>query len=298
MSNIDLSSWDAGIEDAMIPNTNLMLVDALNLAFRYKHKNAKDFAADYIKTINSLAKSYHAAKVIVLTDFKGSSYRKELHPLYKSDRKKQFENQTEEEKQASDEFFAEFNKALDMASQAFTLVKLEKVEADDVATFFVEAFEDGEHFDHIWLISTDKDWDELLGENVSRFSYTTRREYTLDNFYEHHACDTPEQYTSIKAIMGDQGDSVYGVDGIGEKRAYNLVRQYGSVFDIADLLPIEGKQLYIQKLNESYDKLLLNAQLVDLRGWHREAIAHPDPENITYLESIVSELKEKFHATY
>lgn len=295
---MDMSSWNAGIEDAMIPVNNLLLVDALNLAFRYKHKGTRDFAADYVKTVNSLAKSYHCREIVILVDYKGSAYRKDIHPLYKSDRKARFADQTEEEKLASEQFFEDFQKAIELCEHNFSVVKLEGVEADDTATYLVEAFEDAAYFDHIWMISTDRDWDELLGENVSRFAYTSRKEFTIDNFYDEHQCDSPEQYTSVKAIMGDAGDSVYGVEGIGAKRAYNLVRQYGSAQDIADILPIEGKQKFIMALNDSYDKLILNTQLVDLRSFHVEAIAFPCMENIATLDNLVSKLKEGTNASY
>ena len=43
----------------------LMIVDALNLAFRYKHSGATDFAEDYLRTVVSLQKSYKAKKVIL-----------------------------------------------------------------------------------------------------------------------------------------------------------------------------------------------------------------------------------------
>jgi 5'-3' exonuclease len=228
---------------------------------------------------------------VVLVDYKGSWYRKDIHPKYKFDRKANFSEQSEEEKLASEQFFEDFNKAVELCECNFHVIKLEGVEADDVAAYLVEEFEDGEVFDHTWLISTDRDWDELLGETVSRFSYTTRKEYTIENFYEHHQCDTPEQYTAIKAIMGDPGDSVYGVEGIGAKRAYNLVRQYGDALDIANLLPIEGKQKYILELNQSEDKLILNTQLVDLRSFHKEAIAFPSVENLTYLEQVCKNIR-------
>ncbi|QKN84898.1 flap endonuclease [Vibrio phage AG74] len=286
-----MNMWDMATEQALIPKNNLLIVDGLNLAFRYKHRGTSDFAADYVKTINSLAKSYHAREIVVLVDYKGSWYRKDIHPKYKFDRKAKFADQTDEEKLAAEMFFEDFNKAVELCECNFHVVKMEGVEADDNAAYLVEAFEDGEVFDHIWMISTDRDWDELLGGTVSRFSYTTRKEYTIENFYEHHQCDDPEQYTSIKAIMGDPGDSVYGVGGIGAKRAYNLVRQYGDALDLATQLPIEGKQKYIIELNKSEEKLILNTQLVDLRSFHKEAIAFPSPENLLWLERICKELR-------
>lgn len=285
-----MTLWDTATEEAKMPKNNLLLVDGLNLAFRYKHRGTRNFAAEYVKTVNSLAKSYRAREIVILVDYSGSWFRKDIHPKYKSDRKAKFANQTDEEKLASEMFFEDFNKAVELCECNFKVVKLEGVEADDTATYFVEAFENTEHFDHIWLISTDRDWDELIGDNVSRFSYTTRREYTLSNFYDEHGCDTPEEYTSIKAIMGDAGDSVYGVGGIGTKRAYGLVRQFGSALDIASILPIEGGQKYILELNNSEDKLILNTQLVDLRGFYKEAIAFPNVENLAYLEKVCTEL--------
>lgn len=288
----DLSSWDAGIEEAMIPNDNLLIVDGLNLAFRWKHKGARNFAGEFVRTINSFARSYHAHKVIVLVDYKGSHWRKSIHDKYKFDRKARFADQTEEEKLAAEMFFQDFEEAIELAKRNFEVVRLEGVEADDTATYFVEKYEDGELFNHIWLISTDGDWDELLGDNVSRFSYTKRKEFTIGGFYDDHGCDTPEQFTSVKAIMGDPGDSVYGVAGIGAKRAYNLVRQYGDALDIADMLPISGTQKYILALNESEEKLRLNVQLVDLRNFHQEAIAYVTPEYFLKLDSVCARIEQ------
>lgn len=284
-----MESW----EGMAVPFNNLLVVDGLNLSFRYKHKGTRDFAADFVRTINSLAKSYRARKVVVTLDKGSSKFRKDLHPRYKMDRKEKFKDQTEEEKEQAKLFFEDFEKAVELCERNFTNIRFKGVEADDLAAYLVLEFEEGEEFDHIWLVSTDVDWDLLLGPNVSRFSYTTRKEYTIDNFYEHHGCDTPEEFISVKAIMGDKGDSIYGVEGIGEKRAYGLVRQFGSSLDIADQLPLEGKQKFIQKLNEAEEKLILNTQLVDLRGFCAEAIAHPDSNNLVDLDNICKELREE-----
>lgn len=287
MTNMGL--WDEAVLEETCKN-NLLIVDGLNLAFRWKHKGQSDFAADFIRTVQSFAKSYNCRKVVVLNDYKGSAFRKAIHPRYKADRKERFKDQTEEEKQKNAEFFDGHKRTMELCAKNFLLTQLEGVEADDTSCYFVEAFEDGEVFDHIWLISTDHDWDELLGERVSRFAYTTRKEFTIDNFYDTHGCETPEEFTSMKAIMGDPGDSVYGVDGIGKKRAYNLVREYGSSLDLALKLPIEGSQKYIENLNQSEEKLILNTQLVDLRSFHREAIAFPEWKNLDKLDAICEKL--------
>ena len=43
----------------------VMVVDALNLAFRYLHSGQLDFANDYLRTVQSLAQSYSAGRVII-----------------------------------------------------------------------------------------------------------------------------------------------------------------------------------------------------------------------------------------
>jgi DNA polymerase-1 len=72
--------------------------------------------------------------------------------------------------------------------------------------------------------------------------------------------------------MGDSGDNVLGVPGIGPKRAVALVSEYGSCYDIAANIPIAGKYKYIQELNKCKDLLLLNYQLMDLVTYCAEAI--------------------------
>lgn len=266
---------------------NLMLVDCLNLAFRYKHRGQTDFAADYLRTISSLAKSYGAKKVVLLADKGSSSYRKKLLPTYKGGRAEKYALQTEEEKQKAKEFFDGYERALELCSSSYPLLRLSKVEADDLAAFLVKRYRDS--FEHIWLITSDQDWDLLLGDTVSRFSFVTRKEYTMENFYEYHGCDTPEQYVSIKALQGDDGDSVQGVPSVGVKRAYNLVREYGSALDIYASIPLAGKQQFVQNINNSGELILTNYSLMDLLAFCEDAIADPDPNNIELINQFCEE---------
>lgn len=268
---------------------NLMIVDCLNLAFRYKQRGQTDFAADYIRTIISLAKSYNCGTVALLHERGSSKYRKHISGgLYKSNRKEKYDQQTDEEREKFEEFFEGFEKAIDLASNTYPDLSLAGVEADDMSSYIVTKCK--HRFDNIWLISTDKDWDLLLDTNVHRFSYITRKEYTLENFYESHGCDTPEEYISMKVLMGDSGDGVDGIPGIGEKRAYNLIREYGSALDIHEALPLEGKQKFVQNLNNSADMIIMNYQLMDLLGFCSDAIAFPDKDNINKIDKFIEGL--------
>ena len=89
---------------------NLLLIDGLNLAFRYKYANKKVFAEEYVSTIQSLARSYEAKDVMILGDG-GSTYREAIDSEYKGNRKEMRKNQTEQEEQDFKEFLDEFNRA-------------------------------------------------------------------------------------------------------------------------------------------------------------------------------------------
>ncbi len=258
----------------------LMIVDSLNLAFRYKHSGATAFAEDYLRTVKSLAKSYKAAKVIIAGDSGSSQYRKALDPEYKQNRKDKFEQQTEAEKAQFELFFEDFMLTLEHISQNtdYPVLRYKGVEADDIAAYIVSKKEEL-GYDHIWLISSDRDWDLLVQEGVSRFSYVTRKEVTFENWSTHYEF-SPEEYISIKCLTGDSGDNVLGVPGIGPKRAQSLVNEYGTTWDIIASIPISGKYKYIQELNKHKDRLILNYQLMDLVTHCAEAIGEENCEQI------------------
>lgn len=248
--------------------TNLMVVDGLNLAFRYKHAKTKDFSAKYVSTIISLANSYQANKVIVLGDG-GSSYRKEIYPEYKANRDELRESQTKEEAQEFKDFIEEFNKAMQILNNNYLTMRFKGIEADDIAAFITNNYSD--KFEHIWLISSDKDWDLLVNDNISRFSYVTRKEVTKNNWKDHYPYNI-ENHIDIKVLQGDKGDNIKGCDGIGEKRAFTLVSKYGSALDIYDSLPLPGKQKFIANLNNFADTILLNYELMDLITYSEQAL--------------------------
>ena len=259
---------------APAPTGNLLIVDGLNVAFRWKHQNILDFKYDYIRTIESLAKSYKAGTIIVCADG-GSSYRKEIYPEYKANRKERYAEQTEQEAKEFEMFMAEFQDTLTLIKQKYPVFHFRGVEADDIAAYITLNFD----FDDCWLVSSDKDWDLLITDKVSRFSTVTRKETTVHNWDEHYDFEI-EDYITFKCLTGDKGDNVPGVPGVGPKRAVQLMKQYGTVFDIYDACPIDGKYKYIQSLNENAEQLLQNVELMDLVTYSEEAIGKENTEVI------------------
>lgn len=258
----------------------VMIVDTLNLAFRWKHAGAVHFEREFLTTVESLRKSYQAEHVVIAADKGASSYRRELYPEYKSGRKEKFKDQTEEEKAEFEAFFEEYSLTLEALAKKYPLFfRFEGCEADDIAAYIVDKLKKTKT---IWLISSDRDWDLLITAGVSRFSYVTRKEVTLENWENHYDYDI-DDHISIKCLMGDSGDSIPGVEGIGPARAKTLIQQYGTAYDVAAALPINSKYKYVKSLNDfGVDNIIRNYKLMDLQTHCAEALG---PDNCTYIDN-------------
>jgi 5'-3' exonuclease len=265
----------------------VLVVDSLNLAFRFKHQGAVTFLDEYIKTVESLKRSYKANDVIILSDWGASSYRREIYPEYKQNRKALQEQQTPEEEEYFKLFFKEYLTVIDYYQNHtdYKTFRFQGVEADDIAAHLVNN-KNKYGLDKLWLVSSDKDYDLLIQPNVSRFSYVTRKEVTHETWDEHYEV-TQSEYISMKCLVGDTGDNIPGIHKVGPKTAEKLIKQYGDAFTIADSIPLPGKYVYIKNLNEfGKDNILRNYQLMDLLSFCDDAIG---VDNIKIIEDSFKE---------
>ena len=118
---------------------NLLVVDTLNLCFRFKHTLYKVddvvatewatledmvevlreefeevyFFERFVNTITSLAASYKAKDIICAADLGSSSWRKELYPEYKGDRAEKYAEQSITERAASIVFMEHYKQLLE-----------------------------------------------------------------------------------------------------------------------------------------------------------------------------------------
>ena len=125
--------------DLIEPDENkTLVVDALNLAFRWKHQGRTDFRHEYVATVQSLAKSYKCDRIIITADKGSSEYRKEILPSYKQNRKDKFAKQTEAEEEAFKLFIQEYENTLELLEKNHVLLRVQGVEADDIAAYLVK----------------------------------------------------------------------------------------------------------------------------------------------------------------
>ena len=118
------------------------------------------------------------------------------------------------------------------------------------------------------VVSGDKDCFQLAGEHVLILQPVTRSGKTETERYDPAAIMerykvTPRQFIDVKALMGDASDNIPGVKGIGEKTAVELIRQYGSleaVYDVLDQL----KPAVARKLEADREQAWLSRELAEI----------------------------------
>ena len=261
-------SWNdlADLQEPDYSNyNNLLIVDANNLSYRWLQRpNYDSFGADFIRTIQSLSKSYEAARTIVCFDFGKSYYRMDMPEEYKGTRKKP---QEEEEIKKYEAFFAVLNDLPDPLDEA--VLKFRGVEADDILAWITQNVSD--KYDHTWIVSSDKDLIQLVDENVSIFNIFGRKEVTKQSLQEDLGL-VPSEFMLSRIIEGDKSDNIIGIEGIGPKRAQTLAKEYKTLPNLLDALPIKGRAKYIQNLNAGVDTLIRNEKLINLKKYCEEAI--------------------------
>lgn len=253
-----------------LAKNNVMIVDALNLAFRWKHSKAHKFVDDYLATVASIATSYSCNKIIITADKGESTYRLGLLPEYKGNRRDKYATQTEQDKEDFMRFLEEYYRVLEALEERYVVLRYQGVEADDIAAYIVKN-KDKLNTEQVWLISSDRDWDLLVQPGVNRWSYNTRKETRVDNWDTHYDIEI-DDYISYKCLTGDAGDNIPGFPGVGPKRAAQLIYQYGSAFDIYDRTPLPGKYKYVEAINNNKELIPLNYELMDLLSYCEDAI--------------------------
>lgn len=177
---------------------------------------------------------YKPDYVLVAFDRSSKTFRNDEYKDYKANRDK-----------TPNELSYQFGILKDVLdSMGVKYTDLDGFEADDiVGTYAKMAKEAG---DRAVLITGDRDYLQLVDEDV--LVYLTKKgvsdtvEYTVEKIEEEYGI-TPKQLIDVKGLMGDKSDNIPGVDGIGEKRALDFIRKYGSIENLYDNLDdISGKK--------------------------------------------------------
>ena len=116
---------------------------------------------------------------------------------------------------------------------AVDILEIDGFEADDViGTLSLKAENEG---DEVYVLSGDKDTLQLASDRtkvvITKKGVTVVDIYDREKFIEEFGI-TPTQFIDVKGLMGDASDNIKGVPGIGEKTAFKLIQEYGSIENI------------------------------------------------------------------
>ncbi len=110
----------------------------------------------------------------------------------------------------------------------FHLFEKEGYEADDIlGTLAARAEGEGVR---AYVLTGDRDSLQLISDTTHILLATNKEtiEFGRGEFAEKYGI-TPEQFVDVKALMGDSSDNIPGVAGIGEKTAFKLISEFGSL---------------------------------------------------------------------
>ena len=139
-----------------------------------------------------------------------AKFRYDLFPEYKGNR-----NDTPEKVKTKEEYHAQqpFIKKM-LNHLGVHQMTVDGFEADDLAYHLCKNFVAKGY--KVNLISSDKDWLQMMDNNVTWVDMRLDRTCTSANFAEMTKFETIEQFVSAKCLMGDTSDNINGVGGIGE----------------------------------------------------------------------------------
>ena len=161
-------------------------------------------------------------RIVVCFDVKEKTFRHKKFDFYKATRKPMEENLAVQ--------LPIIKEVLD----ALGIVRCEMAgyEADDLlGTISRRA---NEHGDECVVLTGDRDSLQLAGGGTvvrlvkSSQGKTTYTSYTTEKFREEYGFD-PIRLIDLKSLMGDSSDNIPGVKGVGEKKAMQLLHDFGSL---------------------------------------------------------------------
>lgn len=264
-------------------NARVLVVDAMNTFLRsfaiIQHLNPNGHhvggLVGFLKSVGYAVKLYQPTRVILVFDGQGNATNKKyLYADYKANRTnikvtnwKVFGDKKEE----SESMANQMGRLIEYCTQLpVSMICIPKIEADDVMGYLVKRFEADAEVDKVTIMSADKDFLQLVSDKTEIYSPTKKKTYRPEDVLAEYQIHS-HNFINYKLLMGDSGDNVPGIQGLGPKKLIKLFPEL--------LLP---KQLEIEDLlkkardneasNPLYTKVLqferqldINYQLMSLK---------------------------------
>ena len=179
---------------------------------------------------------YNPDYLCVAFDLKAPTFRHKMYEAYKAQRKGMPDDLAEQMPHLKEL----------LSAMNILQLSLDGYEADDIIGTVSRLCDENEIKCNI--VTGDKDDLQLASQNTSILLTTTRMGQTTTEVLDDKGVFdkygvTPEEFISVKALMGDSSDNIPGVKGIGEKSAFDLMSHFHSL----DNLYNEIESDYIKK---------------------------------------------------
>ena len=146
------------------------------------------------------------------------------------------------------------------------VLKKSGFEADDIiGTLAVQAEKEGLD---TYIVSGDKDFMQLINENIFLYSPGTKKSPGPKVYDSHLVMEKwgvpPDKVIDLLGLMGDSSDNVPGVPGVGEKTAVKLINAYGSLEGALDNAEKISNKRVREGLTKGVEKANLSKKLVTI----------------------------------
>jgi len=264
-------------------NDKVLIVDGLNTFIRAFSVNPSinddgvhiGGLTGFLKSIRYTIDMLKPSRCIIVFDGKdGSKRRRKLYPQYKENRKvKQRLNRNVDwgiaPANEEESMRLQLGRLVDYLEQLpLTLICVDGIEADDTMAYISQQIlKDNK----IVLMSTDKDFLQLVDDRVNVWSPTKKKLYDEESVFEEYGIPSCNMLT-YRILDGDKSDNIGGIKGAGLKTLKKFCPKISSMekFDVRDLLEfienLDSKIKLLENIKKSSNLVKRNYLLMQLQN--------------------------------
>jgi 5'-3' exonuclease len=145
---------------------------------------------------------------------------------------------------------------------------VEPYEADDIMGTLARRWSQ-EKGKPCYIYSNDRDMFQILDTSTSQI--LTKKDmgeitFSFADFQKEYGLEKAEQWIDCKSLLGDKGDNIPGVSGVGGKAVYPLIQMYGSIEQIYDqIITLDPTfKRYIKKLEAGRESAFFSKKLATI----------------------------------
>jgi len=266
-------------------NDHILVIDAMNMLIRsfslLKAMNPSGHhiggLVGFMRSLGYVTRIFDPTRVVVVWDGKGGSgNRKNIDPNYKAQRATarithwgMYDTRDEEQEALIGQLYRtqDYLECLPLQQ-----ISIEKLEADDIIAYLAKQAAGNNK--KVTIISSDKDFLQLISKNIEVYAPIKKKTFTLDNIVEEIKV-LPQNYNIVKALLGDNSDNLPGVKGLGIKTilsewssfSHDALASINDVWDHCET-QMEGdkpKKIFA-KIIHNWDRVLKNYELMNLHN--------------------------------